>query len=160
MPEAGEKAPHAPANGAAPGVFIDPYRSYNFKLLIQGCAEGHFTRCSNMGIKVDTIEYREGGAGHVVKKLPGPVEYEPITLHYGFTASIELWNWMMAAVNGKVERKNVSIAILDADGITEVARWDLINAWPCRWRGALLDAMGHEAAIHEITLVFESLTRG
>ena len=160
MPEAGEKAPNAPANGAAPGVFVDPYRSYNFKLLINTGAEGHFTRCSNMGVKVEAIEYREGGSGNIVHKLPGRVQYDPITLHYGLTASMELWQWLMSAAKGKVERKNVSIVLLDADGSTEVTRWDLVNAWPCRWRGSLLDAMGNEAAIEEVTLVFESLDRG
>jgi phage tail-like protein len=160
MPEAAEKSPTAPAGGAAPGAFNDPYRSYNFKLLIQGVTEGHFTRCSNMAVKVNAIEYREGGSSQLVHKLPGRVEYEPITLQYGLTASMELWNWMMSGVKGKVERKNVSIVIVDADGVTEVVRWDLVNAWPNRWRGALLDAMGHEAAIEEITLVFESLDRG
>jgi len=160
MPEAAQQPPNAPAAGAAPGVFNDPYRTYNFKLIIQGIAEGHFTRCSNMGIKVDAIEYREGGSSQLVHKLPGRVDYEPITLHYGFTSSMEMWNWMMTGVKGKVERKNVSIVLIDADGITEVARWDLVNSWPSRWRGALLDAMGNEAAIEEITLVFESLDRG
>src|SRR3954467_15361302 len=130
MPEAAEKPPAAPTSGAAPGVFVDPYRAYNFKLLINGGAEGHFTRCSNMSIKVDAIEYREGGSSQLVHKLPGRVDYEPITLHYGLTASMELWNWMMSGVKGKVERKNVSIVILDADGVTEVTRWDLVNAWP------------------------------
>ena len=160
MPEAAERPPRTPAPGAAPGVFNDPYRSYNFKLLIQGVTEGHFTRCTNMGIRVDTIAYREGGTSQVVHKLPGRVEYEPITLQYGLTASTELWNWMMSAVKGKVERKNVSIVIVDSDGFTEVVRWDLVNAWPSSWRGALLDALGHEAAIEEITLVFETLDRG
>ena len=160
MPDSAKQAPRARESGATPGVFNDPYRAYNFKLLIQGVTEGHFTRCSQMGIKVDTIEYREGGTTQVVHKLPGRVDYEPITLHYGLTASIELWNWMMTAVKGKVERKNVSIAILDADGVTEVSRWDLVNAWPSKWRGAPLDALGREAAIEELTLVFETLDRG
>jgi len=160
MPDAAEKSPGSPTSGATPGVFNDPYRAYNFKLLIQGVTEGHFTRCSNLGIKVDSIEYREGGSSQLVHKLPGRVDYEPITLHYGLTASMELWNWMMTGVKGRVERKNVSIVILDADGVSEVARWDLVNAWPSRWRGALLDALGREAAIEEITLVFESLDRG
>jgi len=160
MPEASEKAPDQPASGAAPGVFNDPYRAYNFKLEIQGVTEGHFTSCSNMAIKVDAIEYREGGTGQVVHRLPGRVHYDPITLRYGLTASSDLWDWMMTAVKGTVERKNVSIVILDADGATEVARWDLVNAWPSVWRGAMLDALSHEAAIEELTLVFETLDRG
>lgn len=160
MPDAAEKAPEQPQSGATPGVFNDPYRAYNFKLEIQGVAEGHFTSCSNMAIEVDAIEYREGGTGQVVHRLPGRVHYEPITLRYGLTASTDLWDWMMTAVKGTVSRKNVSIVILDADGATEVMRWDLVNAWPSTWRGAMLDALCHEAAIEELTLVFETLDRG
>ena len=65
----------------------------------------------------------------------------------------------MSAVKGKVERKNISILVLDTDGATEVAGWDLINAWPSEWHGALLQALGREAAIESITVVFESLDR-
>ena len=160
MPEAAEKAPTTQPSGATPGVFTDPYRSYNFKLLIQGVTEGHFTECSNMAINIDVVNYREGGTSQVVHRLPGRVDYEPITLRYGLTDSKELWDWMMRAVKGKVERRNVSIVMLDSDGAREVIRWDLVNAWPSTWRGALLDASGREAAIEQITLVFETLERG
>jgi phage tail-like protein len=145
---------------AQPGSFKDPYRSYNFKLVIQGVAEGHFTECINMGIQVEAISYREGGTSQVVHRLPGPVQYGDVTLRYGLTTSTEIWQWFMSAVKGKVERKNVSIVMLESDGSTEALRWDLINAWPSSWRGAQLDAMGREAAIEEITLVFETLERG
>jgi phage tail-like protein len=158
MADAAEKAPQN-QTGAQPGVFVDPYRSYNFKLLIQGVTEGHFTECSNMSIKIDAIPYREGGTQQVVHRLPGQVEYGDITLRYGLTASHELWNWMMSAVKGKVERKNVSIAMLDADGVSPATQWDLVNAWPCSWRGAPLNARGSEAAVEELTLAFESLDR-
>ena len=160
MPEAAEQAPKTPPSGAQPGVFVDPYRAYNFKLIIQGVTEGHFTECSNMGIKVDAISYREGGQSQVVHRIPGRVEYADITLRYGLTLSMELWNWLMTGVKGKVERKNVSIAMLDSDGVAEVLRWNLVNAWVAEWRGAVLDALGHQIAIESITLVFETLERG
>lgn len=160
MPEAAERPPKSQPSGAQPGVFLDPYRAYNFKLIIQGVTEGHFTECSNMGIKVDAIAYREGGQSQVVHRIPGRVQYSDITLRYGLTTSMELWNWLMTAVKGKVERKNVSIAMLDSDGVTEVLRWNLVNAWVAEWRGAILDALGREMAIENITLVFETLERG
>ena len=160
MPEAAERPPNTPPSGAQPGVFVDPYRAYNFKLIIQGVTEGHFTECSNMGIRVDAISYREGGQSQVVHRIPGRVEYADITLRYGLTLSMELWNWLMTGVKGKVERKNVSIAMLDSDGVSEVLRWNLVNAWVAEWRGAVLDALGHQIAIESITLVFETLERG
>jgi phage tail-like protein len=160
MPEAAEQPPATPQSGAQPGVFNDPYRSYNFKLVIQGVTEGHFTECSNMAIKIDAIRYREGGQSQVVHRIPGQLEYGDITLRYGLTSSTELWTWLMSGVKGKVERKNVSIVMLESDGVTEVLRWDLVNAWVSEWRGAPLDALGRQLAIESITIVFETLDRG
>jgi phage tail-like protein len=158
VPEAAATPPQAPASGAAPGVWIDPYRAYNFKLVIQGVTEGHFVECTGIGVRVAAIRYQEGG-NNVVHRIPGPIEYGDITLRYGLTASRELWDWFMAGVQGKVDRRNVSVLMLQTDGITEVLRWDLINAWPAEWRGAPLDALAHEVAIESVTLVFESLQR-
>jgi phage tail-like protein len=148
-----------PQSGAQPGVFNDPYRAYNFKLIIQGVAEGHFTECTGIGVKVQVIKYREGGNNQVIHSIPGPVEYADITLRYGLTASRELWEWLMTAVNGKVQRKNVSIVLLDSDGITEVMRWDLLNSWISEWHGTILNAMHREVAIESLTLVYETLQR-
>lgn len=151
--------PPAAQSGAAPGTFLDPYRAYNFKLQIQGVTEGHFTDVSGLEVEVQPIRYREGGATQVVHVIPGPVTYGDITLRYGLTASAELWNWLQTAVKGTVQRKNVSILMLDSAGAQEVMRWDLTNAWPARWRGAPLDAMSREVAIESMTLVFETLQR-
>ncbi|MCI0394185.1 MAG: phage tail protein [Chloroflexi bacterium] len=138
---------------------IDPYRSYNFKLDIAGVTEGHFTECTGLGVKVTPIQYREGGNNQVVRHIPGPVEYAAVTLGYGLTSSRELWDWMMLAVQGRVERKNVSIIMLDSEGNVEVMRWNLNDAWPSEWRAAPLDAMSREIAIESLTLVFDTLER-
>lgn len=137
----------------------DPYRSYNFKLDIAGVTEGHFTECSGLGVRVTPIEYREGGNNQVVRHIPGPVEYAAVTLRFGLTSSRELWDWLMLAVQGNVERKNVSIIILDSSGNNETVRWNLNDAWPSEWRGAPLDAMSKEIAIESLTLVFDTLER-
>jgi phage tail-like protein len=159
MAEAAATPPQTAPAGAQPGVFVDPYRAYNFKLMIQGVTEGHFTECSGLGIKVQVIKYREGGTNQVIHCIPGPVEYADITLRYGLTASRDLWDWLMTAVQGKVARKNVSILLLDSDGVAEVMRWDLVNAWIAEWRGSVLNAMQREVAIESLTLVFETLQR-
>jgi phage tail-like protein len=149
----------APAAGAQPGAPVDPYRAYNFKLIIQGVAQGHFTECTGLGVKIEDIKYREGGENQVVRRLPGRVEYCDVTLKYGLTNSPEIWQWFMKALEGTVDRRNPSIALLDFDGRTEVMRWNLYNAWPSAWRGAQLNASGSEAAIESVTLVFERLDR-
>jgi len=159
MPDPAASPPAPSATGAQPGAFADPFRAYNFKLIVQGVTEGHFTECTGLGIRVSVIRYREGGTSQVVHCVPGPVEYGDIALRYGLTASRELFDWFMTAVNGRVDRKNVSILMLDSDGVNEVMRWDLFNAWPSEWRGAVLNALEHQVAIESLTLVYETLQR-
>lgn len=159
MPDRAESPAPTSQSGAQPGTVAEPYRAYNFKLIVQGITEGHFTECSGLGMRVDVIRYREGGTSQVVHCIPGPVEYADISLRYGLTASQELFDWFMSAVNGRVQRKNVSIVMLDSSGVSETMRWDLFNAWPSEWRGAVLNAIDREVAIESLTLVFETLQR-
>ncbi|HEV2914245.1 MAG TPA: phage tail protein [Pyrinomonadaceae bacterium] len=140
-------------------TYIDPYRAYNFKLEIQGVTEGHFTEITGMEASVAPISYREAGNSQVVHYVPGRTEYGAVTLRYGVTKSRELWDWFQTGVNGKIDRRNVSIVLLDSDGKTEVMRWNLMQAWATQWRGAFLDTRGQEVAIESVTLVCETLER-
>jgi phage tail-like protein len=149
----------APAPEASPGLTPEPYRAYNFALEIDAKNEGYFTSCSEIGIRVTPIRYREGGDGRTVHQLAGPVEYAEITLKYGLTDSRALWDWLLTAVNGVPVRKNVSLIMQGPDGIGERLRWNLTDAWPCEWRGAPLDAMGREVAIETLKLVCERIER-
>jgi phage tail-like protein len=156
MPEAAPKPAAVPATGS----WQDPYRNYNFKLEIQGVTQGHFTECTNIGVRIRAIAYREAGAPQVIHRIPGQLEYADVVLRYGLTASQELWLWFMNAAKGVVERKNVSVVLLDSSGANEVMRWNLTRAWPKEWSGAPLDARGNEVALESLTLVFETLERG
>ena len=150
----------APAPSASAG-WQDPYRNYNFKLEIQGVVNGHFAECKDIRIGIRTIEYREAGLQQVVHKLPGPVDYADVVLRYGLTSSSgELWNWFIAAANGNVERKNVSVVLLDSTGANEVVRWNLNRAWPREWNGAVLNTRGNDAAIETLILACETIQRG
>jgi phage tail-like protein len=144
---------------AQPGNWVDPLRAYNFKLLINNVTEGHFTEVAGLGVQVERISYREAGNNAVVRAIPGRVTYGSIALRYGLTASQELWDWLMTAVEGRVSRRNVSIVMLDPAGATEVLRWNLINAWPQEWYGSPLDAMSRELAIESLVLAHEGLHR-
>ncbi len=137
----------------------DPYRVYNFKLEIDGQTAGHFTECTGLEVSVQCISYREAGQGQVVRKLPGHVEYGDVVLRYGLTDSTDLWDWFMESAAGKVRRRNISIILMDPDGVTERTRWNLFSAWPSRWQGAPLNTTAQEIAIESLALVFEELKR-
>ena len=138
----------------------DPLRNFQFRLEIPGVAQGHFMEVSGLGVRVHPIRYREGGIGQIVRTMPGPVDYAEVTLRYGVTRGVELWSWMQATVQGRVERRNISIMMLETDAATEAMRWNLVNAWPCEWQGAPLDAMGRDVAVELLRLSFDQLERG
>jgi phage tail-like protein len=137
----------------------DPYRAYNFRLVIQGVTQAHFTYCSGPGVEVEAIEYREAGNNQMVRRLPGRVKFENIEMRFGLSDSQELWDWLMASASGQHQPRNVSIVYLDSQNASEVMRWDLINAWPSQWRSAPLDALGSELAIETLVLVYETIQR-
>jgi phage tail-like protein len=136
------------------------FRNYNFSLeLGQGVVGGYFTEVSGMGVKVEAIDYREGGAALAVRKLPGRVSYGDITLRWGMSQSTEMWDWLLTAVNGTVLRREVSIILLSPDGQGEQVRWNLRSAWVTEWRGSRLDASAQGAAIESMMLTHEGLER-
>jgi phage tail-like protein len=144
---------------AQPGNSVDPFRAYNFKLIVDKVAEGHFTEVSGLGLKVERISYREAGNNSIVRAVPGRVTYSSVRLSYGLTSSPELWDWLMTAVNGRVDRRTAHILMLDPSGTGEVMRWTLTRAWAEQWHGAVLDAMSHELAIESLVIAHEGLQR-
>ncbi|MBK1699983.1 phage tail protein [Thiococcus pfennigii] len=134
-------------------------RVYNFVFELQGVRVAYFTEISALGVDIDVIEYREGGDAASVRTLPGLVRYPRITLSWGVTTSGEMWQWLMTAVNGRVEKRNGAVISLSPDGNREVVRYNLTQVWPCTWNSARFDALGNEAAIERVTLVAETLER-
>jgi phage tail-like protein len=147
------------APAAQPGNWVDPHRSYNFELIIDKVAGGHFTEVSGLGVKIERISYREAGLNQVVRMVPGRAVYSPVVLKAGLTSSTELWDWLMTAVSGQVDRRLAQIVLRDPAGTGEVMRWTLANAWASEWHGAVLDAMSHELAIETLVIAHEGLQR-
>lgn len=137
----------------------DIYRAYNFILQVADRRLACFSKVDGMHVRIEAIDYREGGAGPAVRKLTGRVAYGDITLCWGLSQSTDMWAWLTTAMRGEAERRNVSVILVAPDGVTETTRWNLDNAWPCEWRGAVLDALGNEVAIETLTLVHEGIER-
>ena len=93
-----------------------------------------------------------------MRKLPGLTKVSPITLKRGITDSSELWNWRQTVVNGRAERRNCSIVLLDDTG-SEVLRWNVREAWPSKWTGPALNSTGNAIAVESLELTHEELAK-
>ena len=83
--------------------------------------------------------------------------YAPIVLRRALTGSSELFDWRRAIVDGKVDRRDVTISQLSGPGGSVVVAWRLVRAWPARWSGPSFQADGTGVAHEEIELRFDDL---
>jgi phage tail-like protein len=135
---------------------VDPYKGYRFLVEIDGIQQAAFAECSGLGSEIEVVEYREGPEGSPVRKIPGRVRYPDIVLKWGATDSRELYGWHLAVINGNLQRKNGSVVLLDDQG-QEKVRWRFFDAWPSKWEGPALNALGNDVAIESLTLTCERL---
>lgn len=133
---------------------IDPYKNFRFRVELQGIQQAAFQECSGLGSEIEVIDYRDGSDPAVVRKLPGRVSYPDIVLKWGVTNSKDLYNWHLAAIQGQLQRKSGAVVLLDDAG-NEVVRWNFFEAWPSKWEGPRLNAMGNDVAIEGLTITCE-----
>ena len=140
----------------------DPAVSTWFGIEFQGQIAGAFRECSGLGSENEIVEEKASGpkGEQITKKIPGRMKWTDITLKRGMTDDMDMWKWRQLVEEGKIDsaRKNGSIVMFDQKG-AEIARWDLINAWPSKISGPSANAGSNEIAIEELTITHESYKR-
>jgi phage tail-like protein len=136
----------------------DPYRSYRFRVELDGVDRGGFRECSGLDFGQDPIEYREGTEALTPRKLPGLYKFSNIVLKWGLSDDEELWEWRQQAIDGKLERKNGSIILVDDAG-EDKTRWNFTAGWVAKWSGPSFNATGNEVAIETLEIAHEGLVK-
>ena len=137
---------------------VDPYRSFNFLVEIDGITQAGFQECSGLDSQTASIDFRLGDDPNHVRKLTGLNTFSAISLKRGITDSDELWKWRQTVVDGKTERRNGSIVLLDEKG-AEKLRWNFSNAWPSKWTGPSFNSTGNTIAVESLEIMHEEITR-
>ena len=83
--------------------------------------------------------------------------YETVVLRRALTRSTELYDWRRRIVEGRNDRRDVTVHQLGAPGGEIVNSWRLVGAWPCRWSGPSFDAADTGIAFEEVELAFHDL---
>lgn len=131
--------------------------NYNFLVEIDGVEVASFTQVDGLESITDVIAYRDG-ADITLRKMPGRTHYSNIVLKRGVTSSDELWQWRKTVTDGRLERKNGSIVILN-ESREAVVRYNFFEGWPCRWKSSALDAASGSTLIEELEIAIEGLDR-
>ena len=140
----------------------DPLVSFNFAIDIQGEISGFFTEVSGLGSEHEIIEHKVMTASgqEVVKKLPGRLKWDSITLKRGITSNLDIWSWRKQVEDGNVEgaRRNGSIIMYDQTG-SEIARWNFEKAWPSKVSGPAPKSDSNEIGVEELKIEHEYIER-
>jgi phage tail-like protein len=140
-----------------------PYTQFNFLVdLGTGTTDGPqagFQECSEIGMSVDVIEYRNGNdRENDVRKLTGLAHVNDVTLKRGIIGSLDLYEWLDQIRNGdQAAYRTVVIQLQNEDHTAVVQTWKLLRARIVKHVSGPLNAKGNDVAMEELTLAYERL---
>ena len=141
----------------------DLLTTFSFHVELDGIDIGAFKEASGVDSETEIVEYKETtkDGKMLIRKLPGAMKWSDITLKKRIDQKKDLWDWRKEVEQGDIDaaRRNGSIVLYDSTA-KEVARWNFMNGWPSKWKGADLNAGENAVAVEEITITHEGLERG
>jgi phage tail-like protein len=129
----------------------DPLLAFRFQVEIDGLLFAGFTEVSGLSVEIQKETYQEGGVNDAAHELPTYVKYQNITLKQGVLYSDQMWKWIRDVMDGKIEKRNGRIILLDADK-EPMWYWHFIEAFPVKWTGSDLKATGSDIFVETLVL--------
>lgn len=135
---------------------------FKFLVEIDGIVQTGFQKAGPLRASVEVIEHEEGGA-LIPDKSPGKGKFEDITLEYGATENLEIYNWFKQVLDAAQEtggadpddyKRNLAIIEQDRTG-KEVGRWNVYGAWPREFEAGDWDNTANEKLIRKVTLAID-----
>ncbi len=137
---------------------FDPFRSFRYSVEIDGVASAGFSQVSGLDRDTTFEEYREGGVNDFVHKLASVTKYPNLTLKRGLTFHTDLWDWYQKVVDGIVERKTITVVLIDELGLPAWS-WEIEGAYPVKWTGPALDASTNTVAAEAVEFAHQGFRR-
>jgi phage tail-like protein len=140
----------------------DALVAQRFKIEIAGVSIASFQEVSGITSEIEVVELKSNDSfgKPILKKMIGATKPPTITLKRAADASMDLWNWHKAALDGALvgARKDGSIAQYDFAG-GEVARYNFYSAWISKFEATGMKAGDNSASVESVTIVCERLER-
>jgi len=142
--------------------------SVQFEVVIPGFPRMLFKSCEGMDSEIDVIQISEGGrlgspltsrGGHRASRITfgkGTVAGES----GGSAGSIFKWYMDVCDASKPLQKKMIVISLTDAGKPGAMAKWNLVNAWPCRWVGPLLSHDSSDLTMEYLSFAHEGITAG
>ncbi len=140
----------------------DALVAQRFRIEVKGTEIATFQEVSGIisELEVVTLKTNERTGRSRVKQMIGAMKPPTITLKRAADASMDLWNWHKAALDGDLAgaRREGSIVQLDFK-YGEVARYNFFDAWISKFEATGLKAGDNTPAVESVTIVCERLEK-
>jgi phage tail-like protein len=140
----------------------DPLRNFRFRVEIDGITQAGFSEVTVADTTTDVVDYREGNEAAHFRKLSGLTKFANVTLKWGVTDSMELYNWhndiVQKGTSGDNVRKKVTIVVMDEAG-NDKARFVVTDAWPVKYTPGALTGKGNDVMIETLEFANEGIER-
>ncbi len=141
---------------------FDSLVAQRFKIEIGGVSIASFQEVGGITSEIEVVELKANDAmgKPILKKMIGATKPPTITLKRAADASMDLYNWHKAALDGAITgaRKDGSIVQYDFAG-GEVARYNFYHAWISKFEATGMKAGDNTPAVESVTIVCERLER-
>jgi phage tail-like protein len=134
--------------------------SDRFRVEIDGLTVSGFLSVLVAEGEADVIDHRQGSdpSQHTLK-LPGQVRYSSVILVRGVSKQQrELYDWWSSVANGPLQRRNLTVTVLDESG-QDAVRWNVHDAWPRLYRVSPFDAGSDAILCETLELACERVER-
>ena len=128
--------------------------AHRFTLEIDGVSIGGVHTIEGLSHEHEVVEYHDGDEG-VTRFRPGRQKPGTIKITRDFSATKEFFTWRKSVVDGKVDRKSISIVLLNDAG-EEAMRYNLYECWPKAYHGPSLNARNSAHATEALDVAFET----
>lgn len=115
----------------------EPALALRFSVTLGAYKIERFTQVDGLTAEYEVEEWREGGQGGFVTRLPVRIKHTNVRMIRPIdrdSAHIAAW---FTQTSKEMWRQDATIAAYDGNG-REVACWDLVGAWPVKYTGPQL----------------------
>jgi phage tail-like protein len=144
---------YSPASGKK-----DPLPSSNFLVEIDGITTASFIHVEGLDSETEVIEYRVGNEKNEINLVPGLTRVGPIILKRYLDDNNELWEWFEENRDDPVDRKSMSIVIMNRNREEQV-RYNFQDCWPSEYYVEPLSSNPSDIAVEVIVIQCESMDR-
>jgi phage tail-like protein len=132
----------------------NPGSKSRFKIQIDGIDYGNFISVSGINATSEVTE-DIGGMDKTGRKITGKVKYDTVSMTRNCDPSDKaLRDWWKTVEDGKPQKKNVSIMLLDPHSGDSKAQRDFQNCIPCGYSISDLNSQDNSPLTESISIAF------